>query len=57
MTLGKAESEKYLKELEAFNSKNNTNDEENNNTDPVSLLSQWVAITNNDKDLKLILKK
>ena len=57
VTLGKAESEKYLKELEAFNSKNNTNDEENNNTDPISLLSQWVAVINNDRDLSLILKK
>ena len=57
VTLGKSESEKYLQELEAFNSKNNTNDEENDNADPVSLLSQWVAVINNDKNVKLILKK
>ena len=57
VTLGKAESEKYLKELEAFNSKNNTNDEENDNTDHISLSSQWVGVVNNEKDLKLILKK
>ena len=57
VTLGKAESEKYLKELEAFNSKNNTNDEKNDDTEHISLLSQWVAVINNDNDLKLILKK
>ena len=57
VTLGKAESEKYLKEVESFNSKNNTNDEKNETTDPASLLNQWIAVINNDKDLKLILKK
>lgn len=57
VTLGKAESEKYLKEVEAFNLKNDTNDEKNDDTDPISLLSQWVAVINNDNDLKLILKK
>ena len=57
VTLGKAESEKYLQELEAFNSKNNTNEEEHDNADPNPLLSQWVAVMNNDNDLKLILKK
>ena len=57
VTLGKAESEKYLKELEAFNSKNSTNGEEHDNSDPNSFSSQWVAVINNDNDLKLILKK
>lgn len=57
VTLGKSESEKYLNELEAFNAKNNTSDEENDNTDPTSFLSQWIAVINNDKDVKLILKK
>jgi peptidoglycan lytic transglycosylase D len=57
VTMGKAESEKYLQELEAFNSKNNTTGEENDTTDHISLLSQWVAVINNDNDLKLILKK
>ncbi len=57
VTLGKAESEKYLKELEVFNSKNNTNDEENDDTEHISLLSQWIAVINDDKELKLMLKK
>lgn len=57
VTLGKAESEKYLKELEAFNSKNNTNDEDNDTTDLVALSSQWIGVINNEKDLTLILKK
>ena len=57
VTLGKAESEKYLQELEAFNSKNNTSDEENDNTDPTSFFSHWIAVINNDKDVNLILKK
>lgn len=57
VTLGKAESEKYLKELEAYNSKNNTTDEENDMTDLVVLSSQWIGVINNEQDLKLILKK
>ena len=57
VTLGKAESEKYLKDLETFNSKNNTDDEEKDNTDHIAVLSQLIAVINNDRDLNLILKK
>ena len=57
VTLGKAESEKYLKELEAFNSKQSTNDEENDNDNHVAQMSQLIAVINNNSDLKLILKK
>ena len=57
VTLGKSESEKYLKDLELFNSKNNTSDEENDTADPTSFLSQWIAVINNDNEIKLILKK
>ena len=56
VTLGKAESEKYLKELEEFYAKNNDNEEEDT-TNPIALLSQLVAVINNEKDIKLILKK
>jgi membrane-bound lytic murein transglycosylase D len=57
VTLGKAESEKYLKELEAFNSKDDTNKEEKDNNDHITQMSQLIAVINNDKDVKLILKK
>ena len=57
VTLGKAESEKYLKELQMFNSKNNANDGQDDNNNRIAQLSQWIAVINNDKDLKLILKK
>jgi hypothetical protein len=55
VTLGKAESEQYLKELEEFNAKNDGN-EEDPAADPITF-SQWGAIINNDKDITLILKK
>ena len=45
----------YLKELEAFNAKNDNNEEDD--TDPTAQLSQWIAVINNEKDIKLILKK
>jgi membrane-bound lytic murein transglycosylase D len=57
VTLGKAESEKYLKELEVFNSKADTNEEEKDNNDHIAQMSQLIAVINNDKDVKLILKK
>ena len=56
VTLGKTESEKYLKELEAFNA-NNDNNEEDDTADPNAQVGQWVAIITNEKDIKLILKK
>lgn len=55
VTLGKAESEKYQKALEAFNAKDDSN-EHDQTADPVAP-SQWVAVTNNEKDITLILKK
>ena len=55
VTVGKAESEKYLRELEEFNAKDNS-DKDEDTTDP-NALSQWVAIINNEKYIKLILKK
>lgn len=55
VTLGKAESEKYLKALEEFNSKDDSN-EDDPIADPIAL-SQWVAVINNEKDMTLILKK
>jgi len=57
VTLGKAESEKYLMELEVFNSKSNTNDEENDNNNYVAPMSQLIAVINSNKDLTVILKK
>ena len=56
VTLGKAESEKYLKELQEFYAKND-NKEDEDTTNPIALLSQLVAIINNENDIKLILKK
>ena len=56
VTLGKAETEKYLKALEEFEANNNK--EENN--DPIetdTLSTQWVGIVNNDNQFKLILRK
>lgn len=59
VTLGKAESDKYLKALEEFNAKNNddSNDENNDPTEPTTHISQWIAVINHQKDLNLILKK
>jgi len=59
-TLGKAESEMYLKELDEFKSKNleieGTEDlPDTDETNPVS--AQLIAITQNENDLFLILKK
>ena len=56
VTLGKAESEKYLKELEKFTA-NNNNNEEDDTADPIAHMSQWIAVINNEKDLNFILKK
>ena len=55
VTLGKAESEKYLKELEKFTA--NNNNEEDDTTDPIVHVSQWIAVINNQKDLNFVLKK
>ena len=54
VTLGKAESEKYLKKLDEFNTKNNPGNEQDNT---VPAFSQWVAVVNHENSLQLILKK
>jgi len=56
VTLGKVEREKYLKQLEEFNAKNNTDNDEDD-THPISVFSQLIGITSHQKDLQLILKK
>ena len=56
VTLGKVETEKYLKQLEEFNAKNNA-DNDQDDTDSIPAFSQWIAVTNHEKDLQLILKK
>jgi membrane-bound lytic murein transglycosylase D len=57
VTLGKAESEKYLRDLEAFNSKEDSNEGEKDNNDHIAQMSQLIAVINNNNDVKLILKK
>lgn len=54
VTLGKAETEKYLKMLEEFNAKNNPRDEHG---DASPAFSKWVAVVNHEDSLQLILKK
>jgi len=54
VTLGKVETEKYLKQLEEFNTKNNPGNEQNDTT---TAFSQWVAVVNHEDSLQLILKK
>ena len=54
VTLGKVETEKYLKQLEEFNAKNNPGNEQNDTT---TAFSQWVAVVNHEDSLQLILKK
>lgn len=56
VTLGKGETEKYLKNLEEFNAKNNS-DEEQQDTNLVAAFSQWIGVDNHEKNLQLILKK
>ena len=56
VTLGKVEAEKYLKQLEEFNSKNNPANEDND-TNPVAAFSHWVAVIGHEKNLQVVLKK
>ena len=56
VTLGKVETEKYLKQLEEFNAKNNPGNDQDD-TNPTLAFSQWIGVTSNEKDLQLILKK
>ena len=59
VTLGKSETEKYLKALEEFNSKHNlvpdTEEKEHDTTNVVA--SQLVAVISNEKELRLVLKR
>lgn len=60
VTLGKIETEKYLKDLEQFNTKTKTNpeDEQKENDDTsTTLMTKLVAIITNQKELKLVLKR
>jgi hypothetical protein len=43
-----------LKQLEEFNTKNNSGNEQNDTT---TAFSQWVAVVNHEDSLQLILKK
>jgi len=54
VTLGKVETEKYLKQLAEFNAKNNPGTEQD---DTNTAFSQWVAVVNHEDSLQLILKK
>jgi len=56
VTLGKAESEKYLKKLEEYKAKNNSGNEQDD-TNPAAAFSQWIGVVNHEKNLQLILKK
>jgi membrane-bound lytic murein transglycosylase D len=59
VTLGKLETEKYLREIEEFNAKNSATEEQNDKGKDTTqaFTSQLVAIINNEKDIKLILKR
>jgi membrane-bound lytic murein transglycosylase D len=57
VTIGKTESEKYLKELEEFNAQNLENESEDEPTETTPVNSKLVAIISNENDLTLILKK
>lgn len=59
VTLGKAESDKYLNALEEYKAKLNELNDENssNNEDSNSTPQQLIAITQNENDLNLIMKK
>ena len=56
VTLGKTETENYLKKLEEFHAKNNS-DEDQPATNPVAVFSQMIAVINHEKNVQLILKK
>ena len=59
VTLGKSETEKYLKDLEEFNAKNIPNEEQKDDDQQTSdtLMSHLVAVMNNEKELKLVLRR
>jgi len=62
VTLGKSETEKYLKDLEEFNAKSTSTDDQKDDANAPkdtsrTVVSQLVAITNNEKEIKLVLKR
>ena len=59
VTLGKSETEKYLKQLDEFNTKNQPEDEqkEEHNDTSTNLMNQLVAVMINEKEIKLTLRK
>ena len=59
VTLGKSETEKYLKDLEEFNAKNIPGEEKKEDGQQTSdtLMSHLVAVMNNEKELKLVLRR
>ena len=58
VTLSKSETEKYLKDVEEFNAKNNsTGKEDKDDDESTTFMSQLVAVINHEKDIKLILKR
>lgn len=59
VTLGKSETEKYLKLLEEFNAKGNSHEEQKDGDQETSdtLINHLVAVVNNEKEIKLILKR
>ena len=59
VTLGKSETEKYLKELEEFNAKSLPEDEqkEEHNDTSDNFMSQLVAVMITEKEIKLTLKR
>src|SRR5436190_3819265 len=54
VTLGKFETEKYLKQLADFKARNTPDNEQNDTT---TAFSQWVAVVNHEDSLQLVLKK
>lgn len=58
VTLGKTETEKYLKELEKFNAKSDPQPiEEEKKQEADTTNSQLVTVINNEKEIKLVLKR
>ena len=56
VTLGKVETEKYLKQLADFKAKNDAGNDQDD-TNSIAAFSQWIAVANQENTLQLILKK